>query len=104
MKIPSTPFTICALTPLYPGSEETSSSDPVMVDLYSLDDVIAQLSPSLYIPAPREDCPAGGITLRFSRMKDFSPEGIVSGNDYLKDIDTMGRYISEAVARGGITG
>lgn len=99
MKIPTIPFTICALAPLCPGEERKASAGPVMVDLYSLDEVITQLAPSLYIPVPREDCPAEGLTLRFSRMKDFTPEGIIGGNDYLKGIDNIGRFIAEAIAR-----
>lgn len=100
MQIPNIPFTICVLAPLCPSGEAESRIDPVTIDLYSLDDTMEKLSPSLYIPVSRELCPSGGLTLRFSRMKDFKPEGIVRNNEYLKSIDGISRYIAEALNLG----
>lgn len=100
MQIPKIPFTICALAPLCPRSEPAVGTDPVMIDLYSLDDVLEKLTPTVYIPVFREHCPSGGLTLQFSSMKDFKPERIVRNNEYLKSIDAISRYIAEALNRG----
>ena len=100
MQIPKIPFTICALAPLCPGQKPESRTDPVMIDLYSLNDVMEKLAPSLYIPVSREHCPSGGLTLQFSGIKDFKPERIISNNEYLKSLDDIGQYIVGALDRG----
>ena len=100
MRIPTIPFTILALAPFCPRQECMGSSKPVAVDLFSMDEAVEHLEPTIYIPVPRNVCPAGGITLTFRSIKDFNPDRIVANNDYLKGIHDAGQFIAEAVKNG----
>jgi len=100
MRIPTIPFTVLALAPFCPGQEDIGSSKPVAVDLFSMDEALEHLEPTIYIPVPRNVCPAGSLTIRFKGIKDFKPDRIIANNDYLKGIHDAGQFIAEAVRNG----
>jgi len=69
-------YKIMVLGPFAPVSGEKSKPDFVHLDLYSLDEALAAVSPVLYMPMPARLCPEGSVELRFNRMKDFNPSQI----------------------------
>jgi type VI secretion system protein ImpC len=100
MRIPTIPFTILALAPFCPGQEDISSSKPVTVDIFSMNEAVEHLEPTIYVPVPRNVCPAGGLTISFKGIKDFKPDRIIANNDYLKGIHDAGQFIADAVRNG----
>jgi hypothetical protein len=66
-------YKIMVLGPFAPVSREKSKPDFVHLDLYSLDEALAAVSPVLYMPMPARLCPEGAVAVRFNRMKDFNP-------------------------------
>lgn len=100
MRIPTIPFTILVLAPFCPGQEDTGASKSVTLDIFSMDEAVEHLEPTVYVPVPRELCPAGSLTLSFKSIKDFKPDRIIANNDYLKSIHDAGQFIAEAIMTG----
>ncbi|MBN2255871.1 MAG: type VI secretion system contractile sheath large subunit [Deltaproteobacteria bacterium] len=100
MRIPTIPFTVLALAPFCPGLEDISPSKSVAIDIFSMNEAVERLEPTIYVPVPRNFCPAGGLTLSFKGIKDFKPDRIIANNNYLRSIHDAGQFIAEAVRNG----
>lgn len=80
------PYKIMALAPFAPVPEEKFKPEFVMLDLYSLDDAVAALSPVLYLPVSEKLCSEGAVTLKFKKIKDFKPDNIINNTPVLQKI------------------
>jgi type VI secretion system protein ImpC len=70
------------------------------MDIYSMDEAVSNLEPTMYVPVPRDVCPSGGLTLTFKSIKDFNPDRIVANNGYLRSIHKAGQFIADAIRSG----
>jgi type VI secretion system protein ImpC len=100
MEIPPLPFKVLALAPFLPESDKPWLAEPLKVDLTSLDSVLEGMGVSLFLPLPKNLCPPGGLTLRFKRMKDFSPEALMENNSFLRNLLEAGAFIQDAGRQG----
>ncbi len=86
MRIPDMPFKILVLAPFAMNLGQPWKAPPLGVDLHDMDAVMDALGISGYFPLPADLCPAGGIELRISRLKDFHPDALVQGHPFLKQL------------------
>jgi len=100
MQIPSMPFKVLALAPFRAANDTIWSNNPITVDKTDLDHVMADLELSLFVPIPNHLCPAGGIDIKISRMKDFHPDQLVQKNGYLKNLVDVEEFINAASSKG----
>lgn len=84
MKLPESPFSIVAFAPLL--AEDASGLQPAERPpaVSSVDQGLALLAPSLYIPLPPSLSPECGILLEFRQLDDFRPEQIIARTPWLK--------------------
>jgi type VI secretion system protein ImpC len=92
----SSPFTIVALTSAAGESADVWQRKPVLIDLSNTDKALREIRPSLYIELPANLCPQGGITLTFRSIKDFSTEGLLESQPYLRDIAAASVFLRQA--------
>ncbi len=102
MQIPSLPFKILVLAPLGPQEDRPWDSRPLRVDQTNFDQVMESLELSHFVSLPKDLCPMGGLTLSLKRLKDFHPEGLISGNPFLKNMIEARTSVEEA-KRGGLS-
>jgi type VI secretion system protein ImpC len=95
VNVPDAPFTILALAPFAPLSR-TARAVPVG----TVGDALLALSPELWAPVSKERCPEGGVLLKPTRMRDFSPDGMVEAIPWLKALFEGSSLIDDASARG----
>jgi len=100
MKTAPPHYTILALGPFCPVPETGFSLNIIPVETTTLQEAFGQLSPRLWIPAPADICPPGGLTLQPSGPRDFTPDGLIRTTPYLKDLCDAGEF----VAKGHISG
>jgi type VI secretion system protein ImpC len=96
MQVPLIPYTILILAPFTGETETIWHEAPLPFDRQEPDALFTALKPSVYIPLPIELCPAGGLTLTFSRRKDFTPDGLMACQPYLANLLEAGTYLEEA--------
>ena len=99
MQIPSLPPTILILAPFTRGREEIWGENPLQFDAEDPDSLLATLHPTLFISLPSHLCPAGGLELRFSGKKDFTPDGLLDSQPYLSSLMEADRFLTEAARR-----
>jgi len=99
MQTPRPSFTILALAALGPGLDKISRPKPVAVTLDTLDQAVAALVPEVFVPLPRSLGPTGGLSLRIRSIKDFRPDSLVRGDEYLASVEAARRFLVEAEAR-----
>ncbi len=83
MGIPKMPFKVLALAPFAMNGQIPWKQPPITVDLSNLDQVIESIGISGYFPVPRDLCPAGGVEIKISRIKDFHPDRLVQNSSFL---------------------
>ena len=92
----SSPFTIVALTSAAGEPSDVWQKKPVRVDLSNTNEALREIRPSLYVELPVDLCSQGGITLTFRSIKDFSTEGLLRSQPYLRDIATASAFLRQA--------
>jgi predicted component of type VI protein secretion system len=93
MQIPPMPFRILALAP-FRLDDEIWTQSPVAIDNMDLDAVMDKLGISFYLPIPSDLCPAGGLDIRFSKLKDFHPDALVQNNSFLRHLLDAKSYLT----------
>jgi EvpB/VC_A0108, tail sheath N-terminal domain/Type VI secretion system, VipA, VC_A0107 or Hcp2 len=93
MQIPFMPFKILALAP-FRFDDEIWTQPPVSIDSMDLDAVMDKLGISFYLPIPDDLCPAGGLDIRFSKLKDFHPDALVQNNSFLSHLLDAKSYLT----------
>ena len=96
MSIPDLPFSILALAPFTPAATDVVNAEPLAVDPLDIDQALAAMTPSFFLSLPVEECPAGGLQLQFQRMRDFTPDGLMESQPYLKKLLAADRFCQEA--------
>ncbi len=93
------PYTILALAPFAP-SVDSSRIELRDINADTIDSVIEDISPRLWISLPQTLCPEGGITVAPKRMKDLTPDGIIEIVPYLKSLLEAKEFIKTSNAKG----
>jgi type VI secretion system protein ImpC len=99
MQIPAIPYTILILAPFTGESEEVWSDSPLEFDAEEPDHLLPTLHPSVFVSLPASLCPAGGLELRFSGRKDFTPDGLIVSQPFLSNLLEADRYLADAVKK-----
>lgn len=100
MQIPSMPFKILALAPFRSQDAAIWRQEPVRVDKTNLDEVLGEMGLSLTLNLPAKLCPTGELTLRFTKIKDFHPDGLISNTPFLKNLLDVKKFAEEAGTKG----
>ncbi|MDH4268534.1 MAG: type VI secretion system contractile sheath large subunit, partial [Deltaproteobacteria bacterium] len=100
MQIPSMPFKVLVFAPLRPQEKTFWGQEPVEVDKTNVDQVMEDMELSLYVPLPKNLCPAGGLTLGFQRLKDFHPDTIIANTPFLKNLREAIKFIEDSRFKG----
>ena len=100
MKTIRPPYTILALGPFSPVPETGFSVNIIPVETPTFQEAFGQLAPRLWIPAPADICPPGGLTLQPSVLKDLTPDGLIRTIPYLKDLYDAGDFVARGYASG----
>ncbi|MFA5182006.1 MAG: type VI secretion system contractile sheath large subunit [Syntrophales bacterium] len=95
MKTTHPPYTILALGPFCPLPETGFPVYIIPVETPTLKEAFDQLSPRLWIPAPADICPPGGLTLQPAGLRDLTPDGLLRTTPYLKDLCDAGEFIAK---------
>ena len=90
----SMPFKILALAPFGIEQQEAWTKAPLPVELSDLDRVISTLGVSGYFPVPNDLCPAGGIEIKISRLKEFHPDALIQSSVYLSHLQAAREILS----------
>jgi type VI secretion system protein ImpC len=96
MKIPSIPFKILALAPLFGPDCPVWDKAPLDVDPNDLDRVLAQFGPTSTVAVPPDLYPDKQIELKFTRLKDFHPDNMVQNNPALQNLREAKDWIEKA--------
>lgn len=99
MRIPPMPFKILVLAPFRSQEENPWPHGPIRIDKTNLDQIMAEMGLSLFIPLPNLLCPPGGLTLFFKKLKDFHPDGLVKNTSFLKNLLEAKRFVEESRTR-----
>jgi len=100
MQVPSIPFKVLALAPFMPQEGGISPQHPIRVDKANVDQVIESLGPTLDISLPKNLCPAGGLSIRFNKLKDFHPDGLIRNTPFLRNLLEAKKFVEEAKTKG----
>lgn len=95
MPIPDMPFKVLALAPFGMDRQEAWMQPPLPVDLSNLDQVIESLGVSGYFSISGDLCPAGGVEIRISRLKDFHPDALIKSCAFLSHLLAARGIISD---------
>jgi len=87
------PFKILALAP-FQLDDEIWTQSPVSIDNMDLDAAMDELGISFYLPIPADLCPAGGLNIEFSKLKDFHPDALVQNNPFLRHLLEAKNYLT----------
>jgi type VI secretion system protein ImpC len=96
MKIPSIPFKILALAPLFGPDYAVWDKAPLDVDPNDPDRVIVEFGPTCTVAVPSDLYPDKHIELKFTRLKDFHPDNMVQNNPALQNLREAKEWIEEA--------
>jgi type VI secretion system protein ImpC len=100
MRPPSIPFQVIALAPFRHGEEKTWRHDPIRVEKTNIDQVMAELGVSLYIPLPENLCRLDGLELAFGKIRDFHPDTMAEKNLSLGKLLEARQFVNEAKIEG----
>lgn len=84
MQIPDNPFYIVAFAPFLSAEAAGKQGAARLLSVQSVDQGLAALRPSLYIPLPKALSPDRGITLEFVSLADFEPDAIVARTPWMR--------------------
>lgn len=99
MQIPLMPFKILALAPFRLNDDTPWAQPPIPIKDKDLDAAVDTLGISGYFPVPADLCPAGGLDIRFSKIKDFHPDGLIQNNAFLKHLLEAKSYFADPKTR-----
>ncbi|MGL1862946.1 MAG: type VI secretion system contractile sheath large subunit [Pseudodesulfovibrio sp.] len=102
MHIETPPFSVLALAPFSPALD-TDTPPVFTVDSLSLDDALAELSPTLDISVDKTLSPDGSVTITLKRMADFRPKNIAKSTPFIKKLHDAKAYISGGGAPTDLT-
>lgn len=88
------PFKILSMAPFGPNNGPWTQP-PVPVDNMDLDAAMDNLRICNYFSLPIELCPAGGVEIRFSKLKDFHPDTILQNNSFLAQLLEAKNYLTD---------
>ena len=100
MQIPLMPFKVLAFAPFRPQEKNFWDHEPVQVDKTNVDQVMEDMGLSLYVPLPKNLCPAGGLTLGFQRLKDFHPDTIIANTPFLQNLREAIKFVEDSRFKG----
>jgi type VI secretion system ImpB/VipA family protein len=100
MQVPSIPFKVLALASFIPQEGGISPQHPLRVDKTNVDQVMEGLGPNLFIPLPKHLCPAGGLSIRFNKLKDFHPDVLIRNTPFLRNLLEAKKFVEEAKTKG----
>jgi len=95
MRLPSMPFKILAFGPFRLNDDIPWTQLPVPIENMDLDAVMDKFGVSCYFPIPTDLCPAGGIDLRFAKLKDFHPDGLIQNATFLTHLLEAKNYLTD---------
>jgi predicted component of type VI protein secretion system len=95
MQLPSMPFKILALGPFRLNDDIPWTQPPVPIENMDLDTVMDKLGSSYYFQIPTDLCPAGGIDLRFAKLKDFHPDALIQNAPFFTHLLEAINYLTE---------
>ena len=95
MQLPSIPFKILAFAPFRLNDDTPWTQPPVPIENMDLDTVLDKLGSSYYFPIPADLCPAGGIDLRFAKLKDFHPDVLIQNAPFFTHLLEAKNYLTE---------
>jgi type VI secretion system protein ImpC len=95
MKIPLTPFKILALAPFLGRHCLLLDKMPLRIDPANLDQVIEELGPTCRVSIPRDLHPEGTLEIKFKRLKDFHPDGLVRNHPVLRNLWEAKMWVDE---------
>jgi type VI secretion system protein ImpC len=87
------PFKILAMAPF--GATGPWTQPPVPVNNTDADAAMDQLKIRSYFSIPVDVCPAGGLEIRFAKLKDFHPDTILQNNSFLKHLLEAKNYLTD---------
>ncbi|AGF79226.1 hypothetical protein UWK_02690 [Desulfocapsa sulfexigens DSM 10523] len=96
ISIPDFPFSILALAPFTSEVNPGVTVKLLAVDPLDIDQALTALMPSFFLSLPVAECPAGGLHLRFRKMRDFTPDGLLQSQPYLENLLAAHRFCLEA--------
>ncbi len=99
MQIPVMPFKILALAPFRLNDDTPWTQPPILIVDKDLDTAMSALGISGYFPVPADVCPAGGLDLRLSRLKDFHPDMLLQNQPFLNHLLEAKDYIQDPKTR-----
>lgn len=99
MQIPFIPFKILAMSPFRFNDSTPWTQPPIPIDKTNIDDVMDTLEISHYFPIPSDLCPAGGLDIKFSQIKDFHPDTIGQNNPFLRHLLEAKNYLTGTKTR-----
>jgi hypothetical protein len=97
MDIPFKPFTIVAIGPFAPAPRDARAR---MVPVDTPNEALSLLCPALWVSVPKEICPEGGVTISPERLKDLSPDGMLSTAPYVRDLNDARSFIRKSASGG----
>ena len=95
MGTPNMPFKILALAPFGMEQQDAWKKAPLPVELSDLDQAISTLGVSSYLSIPHDLCPAGGMEIRISRLKEFHPDELLQSNPFLSHLLAARQILSD---------
>jgi type VI secretion system ImpB/VipA family protein len=96
MKIPSIPFKILALAPLFGPDYPVWDKAALDVDPNDPDRVIAEFGPTCAVAVPSDLYPDKHLELKFTKFKDFHPDNMVQNNPALQNLREAKDWIEKA--------
>lgn len=94
MQLPSMPFKILALAPFRLNDDIPWTQPPVPIENMDSDTVMDKLGISYYFSIPTDLCPAGGLDIYFSKLKDFHPDSLIQNNSFLSHLLEAKNYLT----------
>ena len=100
MRPPSIPFQVIALAPFRHGEEKAWRHDPIRAEKTNIDQIMAELGVSLYIPLPENLCRLDGLELAFGKIRDFHPDTMAEKNPSLGKLLEARQFVRQAKIEG----
>ncbi len=94
MDVPVKPFTIFVIGSFAPVPDGHRTR-AIPVD--TANEALSILRPALWIPAPKEICPDGGLEIAPEKTKDLNPQGMIESVKYLGELHDAREMIVKSV-------
>jgi len=96
LSLPDFPFSLLVLAPFTSVSKGDTACLPLAVDPLDINQALAALAPSCFISLDSDLCPSGGMNLQFHKTADFTPDGLVRSQPYLRDLMAADQFCRQA--------